>query len=181
MEEYAIITNNERWIWKNVHAFARKQSGYGTLCCEEDDLYQECIVYLLAKYQRSGLPASEFKVSDLDLRHVMCQYNQSLLPVKVPQTTRNYTETMRRYNATATQTAPAEEAYCMDYVFPADVARFADTLKESHKELFALVCKGYSWTEISKITDMSRSAVYRVKRSIAEAYAAYMDCRQKEY
>ena len=94
MDEQRLIEKNNRWIWKNVHAFSRKQTGYGSIRYDEDDLYQECVLYLLQRFRRSGKTVDEFMVSDFDLRHVMCEYIQSLLPVTTPKTVRNYSKMM---------------------------------------------------------------------------------------
>ena len=97
MDEQRLIEKNNRWIWKNVHAFSRKQTGYGSIRYDEDDLYQECVLYLLQRFRRSGKTVDEFMVSDFDLRHVMCEYIQSLLPVTTPKTVRNYSKMMTEH------------------------------------------------------------------------------------
>lgn len=174
-----LIQKNEAWIWKNVYAFVKKQSLYGTMRCDKDDLYQECALYILEKYLRTGKPVEEFKVSHYDLLHVMCQYMQSLLPVKVPKTVRNYKKMMQKYSVQPNDEKQTGRILNISYrfddcMFFADVTKFAETLPERDRALFELVLRGYSWEKIGKIAGITHSAVYRAKRRIGKYYARYM-------
>lgn len=180
-----MIKNNERWIWKNVHAFVRKQSGYGSICCEAEDLYQECVTYLLGKFRRSGQSAGEFKVSDLDLRKVMCRYIQSLLPVKVPKETMHFTQNMCRYRSKAVSEVPDGETVRMiehsswnhdmddrDYYY--DLSMLATHLDARDRRILSLIARGYSWSDISRITGISKVSLVRAKERIGKKYNLYM-------
>ena len=85
MNERQLIEQKDAQIKRSVRNFVRKQVGYGSIKSDRDDLYQECALYIVGKFQRSGKSIGEFKVSNLDLLHCMCAYVQSLLPVTFPQ------------------------------------------------------------------------------------------------
>lgn len=166
-----VITKNHGFIWQNVHTFVTKQFGYGDIRCDENDLYQECILYIIEKFKRSGQD-DEFKVSSLDLKHVMCEYLLSLLPVKVPKATRNYSETMRKYGSSG---APEQVAkmYCDMDTSKIQCIQFAETLPAQDRRVISLVMCGYNWADIATITGESKSTISRAKKRIAKALQMY--------
>ena len=181
MDEQLLIEKNQAWIWKQVHAFSRSQSGYGSIRYDKDDLFQECVAYLLKKFRRSGLSVDDFKVSDLDLRHVMCEYVQSLLPVKVPKTARNYTKTMTKYRSDA-EDEPQKKSVDMharvsvmeDSEFLSDVERMKRSLDARDARVLELVLRGYSWSDISRMTGISKVSLVRTKDRIGRSYNCFM-------
>lgn len=185
MNEQMMLQKNEAWIWKNVHAFSRLNAGYGSIRCDAEDLYQECVAYLLRRFRKSGLTANEFKVSDLDLRHVMCEYVQSLLPVKVPKTARSFSKTMNQYRSdsvsemksgdlVSTLDRCTEHSSLEDSDFNSDLDRFYEELSDSDREVLSLAMKGYSWSDISRITGINKVSLVRAKDRIGKNYNRFM-------
>ena len=152
MDEQRLIEKNNRWIWKNVHAFSRKQTGYGSIRYDEDDLYQECVLYLLQRFRRSGKTVDEFMVSDFDLRHVMCEYIQSLLPVTTPKTVRNYSKMMTEHGAQKvepTEVFPSDiDQTSADAEFAVDIHHLKERLDKRDQQVLKYILLGYGTTSI---------------------------------
>lgn len=177
MNEQQLIEQKDAQIQRNVRNFVRKQVGYGSIKSDHTDLYQECVLYVVEKFHRSGKSIEEFKVSDLDLLHCMCAYIQSLLPVTLPKTVRNFTNNVRSYSSTQ-----ATEEIISDSVklsanendFLVDASIFSQQLAPRERQIFNYLLDGYSLAEISRHLKMSRASVVRSKDRIACLYAQYI-------
>lgn len=174
MDEQRLIEKNNLWILKNVHAFSRKQTGYGSIRYDEDDLYQECVLYLIQRFRRSGKTVEEFRVSDIDLRHVMCEYVQSLLPVTTPKTVRNYSKVMTQYSTQ--ELDPSQVSSSMvdptsrDAEFLADIYFFKERLDKRDQQILKYILLGYSFADISKEMAIPKVSLNRAKRRIQKQY-----------
>ena len=184
-EQRRLIEKNNGWIWKNVNAFSARQAGYGSIKCDRDDLYQECVLYVVEKFRRSGKTVEEFKVSNLDLLHCMCTYVQSLLPVTFPKTVRNFTVTMQKMNVTVdpndskyTQIIP--DTYSEDAVFAADVSRFVRDMDERDQQIVRYFIAGYSLQEICDRMGIPRTSLCRARERIANKYRKYAEEEERK-
>ena len=134
-------------------------------------------LYILGKFQRSGKSIGEFKVSNLDLLHCMCAYVQSLLPVTLPKTVRNFTNNVRNYSSTqATEETISNsmEHPANDDDFLVDASIFGKQLAPRERQVFNYLLDGYSLAEISRHLKMPRTSVVRIKERIACLYAQYV-------
>ena len=177
MNERQLIEQKDAQIKRSVRNFVRKQVGYGSIKSDRDDLYQECALYIVGKFQRSGKSIGEFKVSDLDLLHCMCAYIQSLLPVTLPKTVRNFTNNVRNYSSTqATEETISNsmEHPANDDDFLVDASIFGQQLAPRERQVFNYLLDGYSLAEISRHLKMPRTSVVRIKERIACLYAQYV-------
>lgn len=185
MDEQRLIEKNNRWIWKNVHAFSRKQTGYGSIRYDEDDLYQECVLYLLQRFRRSGKTVDEFMVSDFDLRHVMCEYIQSLLPVTTPKTVRNYSKMMTEHGAQKvepTEVFPSDiDQTSADAKFAVDIHHLKERLDKRDQQVLKYILLGYSFAEISKEMTIPKVTLNRAKQRIGRQYNQYMGGRYGKF
>lgn len=181
VDEQLLIAKNNAWIWKNVHAFSRKNVGYGSIQYDPDDLYQECVAYLISKFRRSGLSVDEFQISGVDLRHVMCEYVQSLLPVRIPKTVRRYSENMNRFQSEAQSDVSflSDKRFIANNVvdecnFSFDVESFGKCLEPRDREILHLILLGYSWSDIARKFGENRMNMSRAKSRIGKRYNDFM-------
>ena len=177
MNEQQLIKQKDAQIQRSVCNFVRKQVGYGSIKSDHADLYQECALYILGKFQRSGKSIEEFRVSDLDLLHCMCAYTQSLLPVTLPKTVRNFTNNVRNYSsaqATEETISNSMEHSANDDDFLVDASIFGQQLTPRERQVFNYLLDGYSLAEISRHLKMSYTSVARSKDRIACLYAQYI-------
>lgn len=177
MNERQLIKQKDAQIKRSVRNFVRKQVGYGSIKSDRADLYQECVLYVVEKFRRSGKTVEEFKVSNLDLLHCMCAYVQSLLPVTFPKTVRNFTNNVRNYSSTqATEETISNsmEHPANDDDFLVDASIFGQQLAPRERQVFNYLLDGYSLAEISRHLKMPRASVVRIKERIACLYAQYV-------
>ena len=107
----------------------------------------------------------------------MCAYIQSLLPVTLPKTVRNFTNNVRSYSSTQ-----ATEEIISDSVkhpanendFLVDASIFSQQLAPRERQIFNYLLDGYSLAEISRHLKMSYTSVARSKDRIACLYAQYI-------
>lgn len=178
MEEQWLIEKNEAWIWAQVRKFTRGIAGYGTYKCSPEDLYQECVLYILQQFRQSNLSAENFRVSPLNLKHVMCRYIMSLLPIHVATgQTASYVKTMQTYgNRTSLQ--DIEDAQCSQNVFNdlelgVDVEAMTKDLSERDQKAIKYLLAGHSFGDIQKNLSIPKSSIDKMKHRFARRYADF--------
>lgn len=178
MEEQWLIEKYSTYIWAQVHQFAKRIVGYGTLQCSPDDLYQECVLYVLRRFRREEAALETFRISAKDLLHVMCQYMLSTLPVKTSGGTRYYTELMRTVRraqeAQYGDNLTADEQAYMDAEFAADVYAMTEGMKPIDRQVATYLCLGHSMGDIRRKLSIPNSTMDAVKHRLAKRYSQYM-------
>ena len=176
-QEQWLIEKYSAYIWAQVHQFAKRIVGYGTLQCSPDDLYQECVLYVLRRFRREEGTIETFRISGRDLLHVMCQYMLSTLPVKTSGETRCYTElmrTVRRAQEAQYGDMTADEQAYLDAEFAADVHAMTEDMKPIDRQVAEYLCAGHSMGDIRRKLSIPNSTMDAVKHRLAKRYSQYM-------
>ena len=174
MDAYTFIKNNEKYIWLHVHSFAKKYKGYGTYRCSEEDLYQECIVYILEQFQKNNNEA--FAISPLSLTNRMCLYMMSTLPTKQHKSTVEYTKVMQKEKSVSYEDAISESAQDEDsMLYDVLISQFRDYLPDNLVGYFdQIMSNGGNISAAASDLGINHNMVNRAKRKIGNYWNRFV-------
>ncbi len=144
-----------------------------------EDLEQECFAYCIEKFRRDRCSVDDFRVRNIELKNVMCQYTQRQLSVRVPRKCDHYTQMMRKYgNAFDVESVVAtleddDSAYSR-VLRDVNVAQFAAQLDDNDRLAVETIVNGGDWLAVESVCGFSKSAIYRAKKRIGKAFIKYM-------
>lgn len=172
-EATRLIEKNSLWIWKNVHSFVASLSRKNCLRCDKEDLYQECCMQILHDFRKANTSVEDFRISPMDLRHVMCRYVQNQTPATGHgRRTTDFTAVMK--NSVADDLADHEADFSIDplkdHEFRIVNQQFAKGLNDRDRQAFRIILDGGTWYDVKRQMNLVGGQLTRTINRIGKLY-----------